>query len=284
MHLILILTALIAACCLRLRWSFPHGNWTRRWQRSLLLFLFPPLLLLATALAILFMGIQGQMVGIHIVGIEEEWLSYLLAVTFLIIAAFWCIKLASKGILFLNKIRNCPQKEIAGKTVRVMNTPALFSALVGFWQPEFAVTSGLLKTLAPAHLQAVIAHEQAHYYYRDTFWFFWLGWLRQITAWLPNTQALWEELLTLRELRADAKAAAGVDSLLLAEALLLVASYPHRYFDIACVVGAAGAPNRLGERIDALLTGAETPLKSNKWFWSWLILTLLPLLTVPFHS
>ncbi|MGL5062158.1 MAG: M48 family metalloprotease [Microcoleus sp.] len=284
MHLILILAALIVAWTVRLRWSVPRGNWARRWERSLLLFLFPPLLLLATATAILFMGIQGQMLGIQIFGIDEGWLSYLLAITYLIIAAFWCIKLANDGLKFVRQIANLPQQKILGKTVRVLHDPSLFSALVGFWKPEFAVTSGLLQTLDPAHLQAVIAHEQAHYDYRDTFWFFWLGWLRQITAWLPHTQALWEELLTLRELRADAKAAMHVDALLLAEALLLVASYPQGYFNIACVVGVAGFPNRLGERIDALLTEAAMPAKLNQWFWSWLVLALLPLVTVPFHG
>jgi Zn-dependent protease with chaperone function len=284
MHLSLILAALIAACSLRFRWSVPRGNWARRWERSLLFFLFPPLLLLATATAILFMGIQGQMLGVQILSIVEGWLSYLLAVTYLIIAVFWYVKLVVSGNLFLKKIRSLPERKIAGKTIRVIDTPVLFSALVGFWQPEFTITSGLLKNLDPAHLQAVIAHEQAHYYYRDTFWFFWLGWLRKITAWLPNTQALWEELLTLRELRADAKAAVKVDALLLAEALLLVASYPQGYFDLACVVGAAGVPNRLGERIDALLAEAEMLPELNQWFWSWLLLALLPLVTVPFHG
>lgn len=279
MHLILIVTALVAACSLRIRWSVPQGNWARRWQRSLLFFLFPPLLLFATAIAVIFMGTQGQMVRLW-----DGWLSYLLAVIFSLVAAILCIKLAVDGHLFLKRIRTCPQKRIAGKNVRILDTPALFSAIIGFWQAEFAVSTGLLKTLDSAHLQAVIAHEQAHYYYRDTFWFFWLGWLRKITVWLPNTQALWEELLTLRELRADAKAAAGVDGLLLAEALLLVASYPHRNFDEDCVVGAVGSQNRLGERIEALLAEPELVLKVNKWFFAWLILTLLPLLTVPFHS
>lgn len=270
---------MIAASSMRIRWSVHSGNWARRWQRSLLFFLFPPLLLLATAIAVIFMGTQGQMVRFW-----DGWFSYFLAVTFLSVAAILCVKLAVDGHLFLKQIRTCPQKKIAGKNIRILDTPALFSAIIGFWKTEFAVSTGLLKTLDSAHLQAVIAHEQAHYYYRDTFWFFWLGWLRKITLWLPNTQALWEELLTLRELRADAKAAAGVDGLLLAEALLLVASYPHRNFDVDCVVGAVGSQNRLGERIEALLAEPELVLKVNKWFFGWLILTLLPLLTVPFHS
>lgn len=279
MHLIIITVALTLGCYLRITWSHPTGNWAHRWQRSLLLFLFPPLLLLVTSAAVFSMGSKGQMVGLW-----DGWLSYLLAAAFLGKAVFSGIKLAVSGRLLVNKIRNYPQQNIAGIAVRIMDTPALFSAIIGFWQPEFVVSTGLLQTLDRVHLEAVIAHEQAHYYYRDTFGFFWLGWLRQITAWLPNTQALWEELLTLRELRADAKAAAGVDSLLLAEALLLVASYPHHHLEIACVVGAVGLPNRLGERIEALLAEPEPLMQSNKWFLIWLILTLLPLLTVPFHS
>ncbi|XZO02598.1 MAG: M56 family metallopeptidase [Microcoleus sp.] len=279
MHLILIVAALSCACYLRLRWSTPKGNWTQRWQRSLLLFLFSPLLLFATALAIILMGTQGQMVTWW-----DGWLSYFLAVIFLSIAAILYIKLATDGYLFVKHIQTFPQQEIAGKSVRILNTPALFSAIIGFWKTEFAVSTGLLKTLDSEHLLVVIAHEQAHYYYRDTFWFFWLGWLRKITLWLPNTQTLWEELLTLRELRADAKAAAEVDALLLAEALLLVASYPHRNFDVACVVGAIGSQNRLGERIEALLTETAPLSKGNKLFFTWLILTLLPLITIPFHS
>ncbi len=279
MHLILITVALSLGCYLRITWSDPTGNWAQRWQRSLLLFLFSPLLLLVTSVAVFSMGTKGQMVGFW-----DGWLSYLLAAAFLGKATFSGIRLAVDGRLLVNKIRDYPQQKIAGTTVKIMDTPALFSAIIGFWSPEFVVSMGLLQTLDRVHLEAVIAHEQAHYYYRDTFVFFWLGWLRQITAWLPNTQALWEELLTLRELRADAKAAAGVDSLLLAEALLLVASYPHHYFEIACVVGAVGLPNRLGERIEALLAEPETPPKPNKWFLIWLVLTLLPLVTVPFHN
>lgn len=279
MHAILILAALGIAWSLRLRWSSPIGNWSERWQRSLLFFLFPPLLLIVTSLAVLFMGPGGEMVGVW-----DGWLSYFLSVAFLAIAVIFCIKLAIDSTLFLQQIRSYPIKKVVGKSVRILNTPALFSAVIGFWNPEFTVSTGLLNTLDRDHLKAVIAHEQAHCYYRDTFWFFWLGWLRQLTAWLPRTKALWEELLVLREIRADAHAAGEVDSLLLAEALLLVASYPHRYSDIICIIGAVGPQHRLEERIEALLGEQKNLLKLNPWFWSWLLLTLSPLVTVPFHN
>jgi Zn-dependent protease with chaperone function len=90
-----------------------------------------------------------------------------------------------------------------GEHSRVLDNPIPFSALIGFWQPELIVSQGLLNTLDQDHLEAVFKHEQGHYYYRDTFWFFWLGWVRSISAWLPNTEALWQELLLLREMRAD---------------------------------------------------------------------------------
>ena len=84
----------------------------------------------------------------------------------------------------------------------------------------------MLDALDRPHLDAVLAHEQAHVYYRDTFWFFWLGWIRSFTIWLPNTEAVWQELLLLRELRADRQATEQVDFLLLAESLLIVAQNP----------------------------------------------------------
>jgi Zn-dependent protease with chaperone function len=142
-----------------------------------------------------------------------------------------------------------------------------------------------LQTLKPEHLEAVLTHEQAHHYYRDTFWFFWLGWLRRITSWLPNTESLWQELLILRELRADRWAAGRVDALLLAESLLMVVSTPMMGAENFCAAFSRAAPyNRLQERIEALLEQPESPTQSNLWTWCWVLLALLPLIAVPFHS
>ena len=171
-----------------------------------------------------------------------------------------------------------------GRTARILERPVLFCAQIGFWQPELVVSEGLLQTLTPEGLDAVFAHEQAHYYYRDTFWFFWLGWLRRLTAWLPQTEALWQELLLLRELRADRWAAQKVDPLLLAETLLLVASHGAiASEDICAAFGCAAPRNRLLERIDALLEPVDTAPQAGSWSWSWVLLSLLPLVMVPFH-
>ena len=145
------------------------------------------------------------------------------------------------------------------------------------------MSQGLIAALDSEHLSAVIAHEQAHVQYRDTFWFFWLGWIRSFSFWLPNTEALWQELLLLRELRADRKASESVDFLLLAESLLFVAKAP---FDspVGCVsLNDAQIGDRLNERIDSLLDTTKS-IPSNRWHnWSWLCLLFLPLLTIPLH-
>jgi hypothetical protein len=171
-----------------------------------------------------------------------------------------------------------------GKNSRVLDNPILFSALIGFWQPELLVSQGLLNTLDSAHLQAVLKHEQGHYYYRDTFWFFWLGWVRSYTAWLPNTEALWQELLLLREMRADRWAAQQVDPLLLAEALLVVVS-TLRVSDNCCAAFSCAAPrSRLEERIEALLASELSYHQPSLWSWAWVLLAFLPLAAVPFHT
>jgi len=280
MHLAMILTALSLAWLLRLRGLEPTGNWTQRWQQALLLFLLPPLLLLMTALAVLCMGPQGQMIGL-----STDWFSYCLVLGSVGFAVVFCFKLAGEGWQSLQQIRTYPQIDLDGISARLLDNPILFSGQIGFWQPELVVTQGLLQTLKPEHLEAVLTHEQAHHYYRDTFWFFWLGWVRRMTAWLPNTELLWQELLVLRELRADRWAAKRVDALLLAESLLMVVSAPMMASESVCAAfSCAITRNRLQERVDALLGEPESPTQSSSWTWIWVLLALLPLLAVPFHS
>ncbi len=282
MHLLMIMASLGLALFLRLRCSYSAESWTDRCSQSLSLFLFPPLLLMMTALAVLCMGPQGRMIGL-----SAGWFSYLLAISFLGLAGVKCIQLGLQGWRSLRQARTYPPLVFKDRLGRVLDTPVPFAALIGFWQPELVVSQGLLNTLEPAHVDAVIAHEQAHYYYRDTFWFFWLGWLRSCTTWLPNTEALWQELLSLRELRADRWAAQRVDPLLLAESLLMVvsagSSMPSESF---CAAFSSVAPqNRLEERIEALLAEPESTLKIRpRWSWTWFLFTFLPLAAVPFHT
>lgn len=280
MHLLMILAGLGLAYLLRSSGFQQKGNWTQRWQKALLLFLFSPLLLMMTAVAVLCMGPQGKMMGFY-----TGWFSYYLVLGCIAVTIFVGIKLAFEAWQSVEQIRTYPQLELEGSKVRLLDHAIPFSAMIGFWQPELVVTQGLLQKLQPEHLQAVLTHEQAHYYYRDTFWFFWLGWVHRCSAWLPNTASLWEELLLLREIRADGWAAQKVDSLILAESLLIVVSQPMIVSETVCAAFSRAVPrSRLQQRIDALLLEPESPAESNYWAWSWVLLTLLPLVSVPFHN
>lgn len=194
--------------------------------------------------------------------------------------------MAIGGWRLLQSARNCPLVNFQGKQVRLLSTEALFAGQIGFWQPELVVSQGFLQTLSPDHVNSVLSHEQGHFHYRDTFWFFWLGWVRSCTAWLPNTDALWQELLLLRELRADSYAASQVDPLLLAESLLLVVSNASVFSpsEICCSVLGDGVGERLEQRIEALLTPKSQIPEARLQSWHGFLLALLPLLTVIFHT
>ncbi len=279
MHFFLILAVLLIAVIFRLKATLYEENWTERWQKTLIFFLFPPLLLLITAIAIFWMGAGGEMVGFW-----DGWVSYCMAGSFLLTAILNALKLFQEAQVIIQQTRSYPLKKIAQKNIRIIKSPALISAIIGFWEPEFTLSTGLLKTLTPEQIEAVIAHEQAHYEYRDSFWFFWLGWVRNFSAWLPNTQTLWEELLTLRELRADAKAAEKIDKLILAEALLLTSHAMHRQPEITCIIGIRGTGKRLELRINALLAENGLVTEPAQSLWLFLLPALFPLLIVPFHK
>lgn len=255
------------------------GNYDRRWQRALLQFSLPPLLLLATAVAIVCMGPVGQMVWQW-----EGWSCDLLAVVFLVYSFVVGGQLFAEVRRSLQQIRTYPHHSVMGTSSRLLETPLVFSAQIGLWQPELVVSQGLLDTLDREHLQAVLAHENAHLYYRDTFWFFGLGWMRRFSGWLPHTETLWQELLLLREIRADRQAAQHVDPLLLAESLLFVARAPLQHAESFCAAFSCAAPrSRIEERIDALLVESPVPPKTNWQALAWLSLTFIPLFAIPFH-
>ncbi|MBX9253294.1 M48 family metalloprotease [Desmonostoc muscorum CCALA 125] len=279
MHLVMILIALAVAWWLRSSWRESEGTWNLRWRRSLFLFLFPPLLIFMTAIAVLFMGPQGNMGGMYTGSI-----SYMLALIYLGIFALLCIKLAFQGWQSVESARNCPLVNFGDRRARLLQTEAMFAGQIGFWQPELVVSVGLLQTLSPNHLESVLAHEQGHYQYRDTFWFFWLGWVRSCTAWLPNTEPLWQELLVLRELRADSYAALQVDPLVLAESLLLVVSSNPLSSEICCAALGSPSADRLEQRVEALLAPPEPTTESQLQSWHTFLLAFLPLVTVIFHT
>jgi Zn-dependent protease with chaperone function len=277
-HLLMLVIAVAAAVLWRGVAGSPSGQtWQNRWQSALLNFLLPPLLLLSTALAIVLMGPHG-----HMVHRWDGWSTYSFAILALAASLMAVASLFLEGWRSLQTIRQYPEKTLQDQRGYCFSSPTPYIAQVGFWRPKLLFSQGLASTLDDEHLTAVLCHEQAHQYYHDTFWFFWLGSLRRLTVWLPHTEALWQELLALRELRADRWAAQQVDALLLAEALLIVVSEPFA-LNPRAAFGGDGNADRLTERIDALLSPPDPePTGWNGW---WMTLWVLaPLAIVPFHG
>lgn len=284
MHINILLSAISVAALVRVSWQRSSGSWTDRWHHALSAFLFPPILLVMTSVAVLSMGHHGRMFGLPV-----GWIGCHIALIFLTWAGGLVSYLTWQNWRSLRHIRSCPIQAIAGSSGRVLDTSTLFAAQIGVWHPELVVSQGLLATLKPEQLEAVLSHEQAHFYYRDNVCFFGLGWVRHLTHWLPNTEALWQELLLLRELRADRWATQHVDALVLAESLLLVVqsplTHPLTHLEESCAAfGEAAHSNRLAERIECLISPTPLPDEANWMPWCWLLLALLPLLTMPLHG
>jgi Zn-dependent protease with chaperone function len=292
MHLKLILLAAAIAYLSRSLWSTSESaesgsaesvpTWATRWRRTLTAFLLPPLLLLMTAIAVLWMGAQGNMWGLPV-----GWIGYLLAIGCLGSAAGLLLWRGWQAGRSLRQLQTYPTQALEGAIAHLLDSPKLFAAQVGFWQPRLVISQGLIDRLTPAQLAAVLTHERAHAHYRDTFWFFWLGWLRHLTAWLPQTQPLWQDLLLLRELRADRWAAQQVDPLLLAESLLLTAEDDAIVPDYCAAFSDIAPLTRLEERIDALLTESDSS-DHTQYQVEWFSLTgiwvaIVPLLTLLVH-
>ncbi|WP_223805562.1 M56 family metallopeptidase [Pseudanabaena sp. UWO310] len=289
-HSVMIFGSLFLAWGLRYGWGHSsdahfswQGRWQERWQKALVCFVLPPMLVVMTAIAVLCMGFEGQMIGL-----PTGRFSYGIALVFLIYCLGRSLQLAFNGWQSLQKLQNLvvelKKVNSIDEPLRLLNMPMLFAAQIGFWRSHLFVSQGLLDTLDREHLEAVLCHERAHAHYRDTFWFFWLGCLRQVMPWLPNTQTLWEELLLLRELRADRWAAQYADGLLLAESLLTMVSgntMPTQTFSAA--FGSTNTSDRLEERIDFLLAEPE-PLPQFSWrSLFWIGFSLLPLAALPLH-
>lgn len=279
MHLLPILIAVLFAWSVRQKPIAQTKQRSQRWYEALFLFLFPSLLLLTTAFAILYMGCHGEMLGV-----KAGSLGCVISASWLLFASGCLIQLAYRGNRSIRQLDAYRQTTVGNTTARILDLELPYSAQVGFWHSELVVSTGLLATLDEQHLTAVIAHERAHLYYRDTFWFFWLGWIRSFSFWLPGTESLWQELLLLRELRADSKAAEEVDFLLLAESLLTFAKAPLEPCGVCQAnLNHSDIGDRLEERIDSLLAPRESATGGRWHNWLWLGL-LLPLFTIPLHS
>jgi hypothetical protein len=109
-----------------------------------------------------------------------------------------------------------------------------------------------------------------------------------MSYWLPQTEQLWQDLLFMREVRADKKAAQKVDPLLLAESLILVAKNMQdipvlNSFEAICAAF-NHQDNRLITRINYLIEPSDTlKIDNNLLNWVLLGLAFLPLILIPLH-
>ncbi|MBD2654153.1 M56 family metallopeptidase [Synechocystis sp. FACHB-383] len=279
MHSILFLMAVLIA--FGLRWAIRYWPGKLDWPAALIFFALPPMLLISTSAAIAWMGC-GWMFGLPV-----SMGSHLLAWIFLVWTGLSVLYLAGQTWQTLGAVQKYPISHWQGQKIRLLETDFPYSAQVGLWSPELVVSRGLLRLLTPEQIEAVLAHESAHLFYRDTWTFFCLGALRRLTFWLPETESLWQELLWQRECRADRHGANHCDPLVLAEALALVAQNAMVANPLPLGVPFAGQQDRLLARIDQLLSSPVAP--SSHRFIAWggslllLAIAVLPLILIPLH-
>ncbi|AFZ53383.1 M56 family metallopeptidase [Cyanobacterium aponinum UTEX 3221] len=280
MHLLLIFISLLLAYGLRILSQFISKKYQQKWGLSLFLFAFPTLILLMTCIAIICMGYQGEMWGI-----KASKLSYYLSISFLIYALFTLVKNTLDHLKTWSILQQCSVQKINNYKFKLLETDFPYAAQIGFWNSQLVLSQGLIKLLSQEHLLAVIAHESAHKKCRDPFLFFWLFYLKKLGFCLPNNEQLWDNLILLRELRADQIAAKKVDYLLIAESLIQVTSsimtLPSEFnHNLECTF----YDNRLQVRIDNLMAEKEDLVNNNYLEIIWLLFIFIPWLFFPFHN
>jgi Zn-dependent protease with chaperone function len=137
----------------------------------------------------------------------------------------------------------------------VTELPERLAFCAGLLRPTVVVSAALLRSLEPAPLEAVLAHEAAHARNRDP--------LRQVLAhavarglWVAPAARRAAEHQRLRlELAADRHATAHAGRRALAQALLVLHAAPSP----AGTPGIAGGVTALGARIDALAPDSSPP-------------------------
>ncbi|PSR19601.1 Zn-dependent protease with chaperone function [filamentous cyanobacterium CCP3] len=295
MHSSLIVCTSLLAVGWRWQWRGGQGqvsdrSWQVRWESALGHFCLPPLMIVLVAGAVLAMGHHGTMMGWSVSPVGC-WAS--LGVLFW----FSGVLVYSLGrALWMHwRLRQYPTITLPqGESARYVPTDVPMAAQVGLWRSSLLVSQGWLDQLTPSEQQAVLAHEQAHADFHDPLWFWGLGLLRRFAFWLPNTTALWEDLLLLRELRADQQAAASSDRLMLAELLvklthqMTLAMQPLELgvgIDSCAGFNESQSLSHLEQRVNALLTSApdvepQTP-RLERLLW---LATVMPLATTWLHT
>jgi Zn-dependent protease with chaperone function len=298
MHVGLLVATLMIAIAVRLAYLriYYDGRlqqrWSCRWRWALTAFLISPVMLIVVAIAILIMGSQGLMFGLSVC-----YVGNLLSTGILVYAVLNLLYLMWQERQTYRSVAKLPKMVVMNSHVAYCaDVDTVFAGYVGVWNPLLIVSQSLLSTLSSEQIEAVFAHENAHLNCKDNVLFFYLGWLRRMTSWLPGTTVLWDELLLLREVRADCYAAQSVDALIVAEALLAVVqstlqSTPYPYSTVPSGLNVAftsttESPARLAERIETLLSYSSQPtVETAPGLLTWLLLSAgFPFLSVLFHG
>ncbi|WP_035985919.1 M56 family metallopeptidase [Leptolyngbya sp. KIOST-1] len=269
----------------------PDAPWQDRWESTLRAFCLPPLTVLLVASAVLSMGHHGTMLGWSVSPVGC-WVSLGVLCWFSGVLVYSL----GRALVAHGRLRRYPTIALPqGGVARCVPGAVPMAAQVGLWRSSLLVSQGWLDHLTPAEQRAMLAHEQAHADFHDPLWFFGLGLLRRFGCWLPHTTALWDDLLLLREMRADQQAATTSDPLVLAELLVKLA----RQITLALQPPALGtgidcfaafneslSVSRLEQRVNALLTPAPEadPQAPGFRHLAWLAAAVLPLATTWLHT
>ena len=279
MHLFLLIIVLSITYGIRLISKLAKIEEKKQWGLSLFFFAFPPLILLTTCLTIILMGYQGEMWGI-----KASKLSYYVSLSYLCIAFIILLNNFFKLHQSRQLIKQYPSQKIDNKSIKILDSSFPYAAQIGFWRSQLVVSKGLIELLSDQHLKAVIAHESAHETYKDPFFFFWLFYLKKMAFWMPNNENLWQNLLLLRELRADQTAAREIDFLLIAESLITVTLATHKEKQsLKVALQCPFYDNCLEARINNLIE-ENNQLKFTWWQIIWLIFIFIPYSFLPFHT
>lgn len=282
MHLSILVLAITLAVTWRWCWQLTEDAWVQRWWRAVLALCGSLVVLVSAAWAVLWMGHHGTMLG-WAVGPLGCRLS-LVGLGWGAVGLLWSLFQAGWATWHWRRYSLVPLPQ--GMSARLVETAVPLAAQIGFWRSRLIVSRGWLEQLSPDEQAMILAHEQAHAHYRDPLVFWLLGWVRRLTLWLPNTQALWQELLLLREIRADRWSVQHADPLAVAELLVKLARPTPLDEGIPARVGFSSAEdlNRLEQRVNALLDPIPEgeSIAINRILWG-LALALLPLLAVTVH-
>jgi hypothetical protein len=284
MHIFLMTGMVAISFLIRWQWQPAGKTWNTRWHHALAAFCLPPLLLLSASIAVLWMGHHGTMAGMPVSPVGC-WVSRLV---FLTLGGIFLGSLG-QAVWFQAYLRRFPWAALAsGENVRCIDSESPFIAQVGFLRSQIVVSRGWLDDFTEPEQRAILRHEEAHARYQDPFWFFWLGMVRRLTLWLPHTESLWQELLLLREIRADRWAAEDADPLLLAELLVKLARVsgpPLTPLPFAVRFWEQDSVSRLEHRVNALINPESWPAEASKTGdLAWISLTVLPLMMTWLHS